>query len=184
MEGCEVCEILDGKREGIHNERYIIDFENGWALNHCNASNAYLGYLVLSATKRSKHTHIKDFIELDDKDLRALGLTIRWVNSQLKQYWAREYTPDRIEQICLAYLNESPYKKKMSEGDVSQHLHVHIHILPRTEAMRNIADGQMLGWDLLKTRDCFPINYLLNDGRREKLMEHLKQQSREEVKIS
>jgi len=45
MEGCETCEIISGRRNGIHNREYILNFENGWSLNHCDASNAYLGYL-------------------------------------------------------------------------------------------------------------------------------------------
>jgi len=168
---CEVCKIIKGKKEGIHDKEYIIDMNNGWTLNHCDASNWYLGYLVLSTTR-----HVKDFCELENCEPKALGLNIKWINCYLKGWWNCEYKPeDSIEQIYLAYFNEAPYKQGLTDRkELDTQLHVHIHILPRTKKMREICGVQILGWDLLKIRNCFPVGYICDYDKRKELMKYLK----------
>jgi hypothetical protein len=173
---CDVCKIVCGGKGGIHNKEYILDMKNGWTLNHCDASNWYLGYLVMSTT-----CHKKNFYELTDKELNSLGQNIKWINCHLNSWWEKNIPNDKIEQIYLAYLNESAYKRQLSGEELDEQLHVHIHMLPRTKSMREICGVQILGWDLLKIRNCFPVHYICDFGKREELMKYLIDKYQEHV---
>lgn len=119
--------------------------------------------------------HVKNFCELKNEELNALGLNIKWMNCYLNSWWNCKYkSSDPIEQIYLVYFNESPYKLGLTEKALNDQLHVHIHILPRTQKMREICGVQILGWDLLKMRNCFPVGYICDYDKRKDLMEYLK----------
>ena len=182
MGGCEVCKIIWEEGECIHDKRYKFFLTDGWALNHCADSNAYLGYVFLTAAQTTKtKPHAYDFDSLRLEQRTALGEYLSWIQSKLKEFWKSNFQNDEIEQVYFAYFNESPYKKlcqkKMKIKDVKNHLHVHFHILPRTKSMRKICNGEMLGWDLLKIAKTVKQEYLYDLKNKKKLMLFLKKEA-------
>src|SRR3972149_7872015 len=188
---CDACTIIweadEKQKEEIHWREFKFFLKGGWFLNHCGGSNAHLGYLILTASQIDKNRpHAFDFDSLREEQTNMLGKYLNWIQHQLKEYsmkpdyWSEN---DRIEQIYFAYLNESPYKKfyqnqhKMMKDDVKEDLHVHIHILPRTQSMGEICNGGFLGWDLLKITK--RSNYTYFDVEKKKhLMRFLKEQAK------
>lgn len=182
---CEVCDIIWEEGEGIHAQQYKFFLKGGWALNHCSASDAYLGYVILTASQINKYQpHAINFDSLREKQIIVLGKYLNWIQHQLKEYWIKS---DPIEQVYFTYLNESPYKKlyqnKIKRKELEKHLHVHIHILPRTKSMGEIGKGKYLGWDLInlmKILKTFKYDYLYDLTNKKELMLFLKREAKKD----
>jgi hypothetical protein len=180
---CEVCDIIWKEGKGIHARQYKFFLKGGWALNHCDASNAYLGYVILTASQTNKNQpHAIDFDSLREKQILVLGKYLYWVQRKLKEYWIKT---DPIEQIYFAYLNESPYKKlyqnKIKREELEKELHVHFHILPRTKSMGEISEGESLGFDFIKLMKTKTFKYEYYDlTKKEELMLFLKKEAQKD----
>jgi diadenosine tetraphosphate (Ap4A) HIT family hydrolase len=175
---CETCEIISGHKGGFRKEENIIKLNGDWVINHYGKlSDGYVGYLVLSTKD-----HIKSWEELSDDNLKALGLNIKWITKNLKCYWEKQFSPkDILEQVYFAYFNDSAWihhiKGQEPDTEVLNSLHVHFHVLPRTHKMLEICHGDMMAFDLLKLRDCFPLEYIClreDDERILNLINYLK----------
>jgi len=129
MGKCECCEIAQGGGKGY--QKIVVELEGGWVLNHFSVNKeTYLGRLVLG-TK----CHRVDWGDLSLEEATTLGVNIKRINHSLRQYWAKIYPEDPIELVHIAYLNETPYIKRLSGEKLLRKLHVHLHLLPRTKQM-------------------------------------------------
>ena len=163
MGDCFSCDVVAGKKVGFQAKEYVIELNGGWILNHCSASNAYLGYLIL-ATKK----HVEDLNKLSSNEAKALGINIKSIHDSLTAYWADNFD-DQIERLHVAYLNEGPFiDKNMNES------HVHFHILPRTKKMIPDYNGNKIGWHLLDYVKVFPEYLTKSDDDKKNLMIFLK----------
>jgi len=175
MEGCECCTIIGGKGSGFRAKNYIVELEGGWVLNHCGGGNTYLGYLILQ-TK----CHRVDFSDLSAKEATSLGMNIQRINWSLRQYWSAIYGNDSIERVYVAYLNETPFIKRLSGQKLLEASHVHMHLLTRTKRVGEALnyDGQEFAWHLVENIGKLPRDYINvsdNDIRVINLMNYLKE---------
>ena len=166
MEGCECCKIIGGEGKGY--QKVIVNMEGGWVLNHFGVSNeTYLGRLVLQTKK-----HRTDFDKLNLNEERTLGSNIKRINSHLRQYWSKIYPEDPIELIHIAYLNETPYIRRLSGKELLNTLHVHIHLLTRTQKIGDMLNycAEKIGWHLVAYVGKFPDEYKVSDEDDEKVI--------------
>jgi len=156
MGECECCKIIGGEGKGY--QKVIVNMEGGWILNHFGVNNeTYLGRLVLQ-TKR----HCPDWGELCLKEATSLGMNIKRINDSLRQYWSKTYSKDPIELVHVAYLNETPYIKRLSGENLLASLHVHMHLLTRTQKIGRMLNycGEQIGWHLVDDVRRFPSDYI------------------------
>ena len=173
MNECICCKIAGGSGEGY--QKLVVELEGGWVLNHYfTEGGTFLGRLVI-VTK----AHRVDWGYLSSEELKTLGINIQRINNSLRQYWAINYPEDQIELVHVAYLNESPYIECKIEEELLQSLHVHLHLLTRTKAIRENLNCciKQIGWHLEDELLKFP-KYLKVNNREDveviKLMNHLK----------
>ncbi len=156
MEECVCCEITQGCGKGY--QKIVVELEGGWVLNHFGTSKeTYLGRLVIQTKE-----HRTDFGELSAKEATTLGTNIQRINYSLRQYWVKIYPEDPIELIHIAYLNETPYIRRLSGKELLNKLHVHMHILTRTQKMGEALGycAEKIGWHLVDYVDKFPSDYI------------------------
>jgi len=172
---CDCCKVLCGNVDKCY-QKILITLKGGWVLNHYGGSDTYLGRLVLET-----YSHIEDWESLNQyTHLKYLGGNLQTICKCLRRYWEKhtEYL-DKIEQFNIAYLNESPFKNGYTTGkELTDRLHIHFHILPRTRRMReSLCDPEhILGWHLIDCISCFPEEYQLQNRnylRAKRLMEYL-----------
>jgi len=141
MWNCQVCETTKDSCHIFH--KIVVNMEGKWVLNHFGDDHRnLLGRLVLAPERKRKR---KQLSKLADYQAKALGINLRKIDKELKNYWRENIRDDTLECVYVTY-----FKETKNSG-------VHFHIFPRTKNMKKRANahGCMgIGWEYVSILDC------------------------------
>ena len=129
--------------------------EGDWILNHYGGREGFLGWLALQPKK-----HKMELCDLEEKELKALGLNIKKIDRFLRAYWKEYFPADPIKRVYVVYFFEGVFDSKPTD------YHLHIHLIPRTKAMDILLREELEG-EKITTIIAWKIYRLTTDKRKE-----------------
>jgi len=130
-----------------------IQLPGGWALNHYEGGEGYLGWLAIAPV-----AHRMTLAALSDEEQFTFMSNVVAIEAAMSSY----RMDDRIVRFYMCYFAESL---------VTHPFHFHVHLIPRYESL------QMKAWDMAKATksEGFPEKYQKTPERIKALMDYLRE---------